>query len=312
MTTLTVRPATYDDAEAVCTLLNDVDEIESGRRETGVTEILADWKHPEVDLARDSWLLFEGERLVGYGLLWDESAGERIDIDLYLLPGRTDGARTLLERMEVRAVECAARNGARRAVVHQGLHISTNVDTAVLHERGWRTVRRYHVMERPLSADTDRLPRAPEGVCLRPCRTEDDRRRAHALLQEAFTDHYDFHPRTYEQWLHDIDAENVDWSLVWIARIEGQGDVAILRTRNDRATMGWIGNLGVVDAARGRGLGGYLLRYAFAYYAALGRDTIGLGVDTDNSSGALALYERHGMTLDSAVDTWELILPVRG
>jgi mycothiol synthase len=33
-------------------------------------------------------------------------------------------------------------------------------------------------------------------------------------------------------------------------------------------------------------------------------------VDTDNTSNALALYERHGMTLDFGVDTWELTLPV--
>jgi ribosomal protein S18 acetylase RimI-like enzyme len=87
------------------------------------------------------------------------------------------------------------------------------------------------------------------------------------------------------------------------------GDAAVLRSHNDRASMAWIGHLGVLRQARGQGLGSYLLRHAFGHYAALGRDRIGLGVDTDNSSGALALYERHGMTLDFAVDTWELIRP---
>ncbi len=306
MTTLTVRSATLDDAAAACALLNEVDVFEIGRAETEVNEILADWKHPEVDLGRDSWLLHEDGRLVGYGLLWDESGGERIDVDLYMLPGRPEGARTLLERMEARAVERAAENGVRQAVVHQGLHIATAVDQDVLRERGWRTVRRYQVMERPLSPDADTMPVAPPGVCLRPCTDEADRRKAHALLQESFADHFDHQPRTYEQWLHDIDAENTDWSLIWIARIDGMGDVAAMRTRNDRITTGWISNVGVLREARGRGLAGYLLRYAFWYYAGLGRNRISLGVDTDNTSRALALYERHGMTLDAAVDTWEL------
>ncbi|OKI19866.1 hypothetical protein A6A07_37720 [Streptomyces sp. CB03911] len=45
--------------------------------------------------------------------------------------------------------------------------------------------------------------------------------------------------------------------------------------------------------------GGALRRF-FARYAALGRTRGGLGVDTDNSSGALARFQRHGMTADFA------------
>ncbi|WP_415953169.1 GNAT family N-acetyltransferase [Streptomyces sp. KLOTTS4A1] len=310
MTTLSVRPASLDDADAVCVLLNDVDEIEVGRRETAVGEILAEWKHPEVDLRRDSWLLHENERLVGYALLWDESGGERIDADLFLLPGSAEATRTLLELTEARAVERAAANGARRAVVHQGLHSNTTADQAVLRARGWRTVRRYHVLERALSPAEDTMPEPLPGVCLRPCADEADRRTVHALLQESFAEHFDHQPRTYEQWLHDIDADHADFSLIWIAREESLGDVAAIRTRNDGIGTGWISNLGVLRAARGRGIAGYLLRYAFWYYAGLGRERIGLGVDTENSTGAPALYARHGMRPDCAVDTWEVIIPV--
>jgi ribosomal protein S18 acetylase RimI-like enzyme len=184
------------------------------------------------------------------------------------------------------------------------------MDVDALHGRGWQPVRRYNVMARQLSATADPLPPSPPGVTLRPCLEEADRRRAHALLQEAMTEHFDFQYRTYTQWLDDIDAERVDWSLIWLAHVDGLGDAGLLRTHNDRATMAWIANLAVLRQARGRGLGSHLLRHAFGHYAALGRDRIGLGVDTDNTSNALALYERHGMTLDYGVDTWELILPV--
>ncbi|MHA5051307.1 GNAT family N-acetyltransferase [Streptomyces sp. SD15] len=307
---LTVRPATLDDAAAVCTLLNEIDLLEIGREETELTEIQSDLKHPEVDLERDSWLLLDGDRLIGYGLLWDDSGGERIDMDHYALPDQPQGALHLFDLMETRAAERAAANGAARAVTHLHLNIAPTTDLDALRGRGWRQVRRYNVMTRPLSAPADPSPPPPPGVTLRPCLTEPDRRRAHALLQESFADHFDFQPRTYEQWLHDIDAERADWSLIWIAHVDGLGDAAVLRTHNDRATTAWIGNLGVLSRARGRGLGGFLLRHAFGHYADLGRRRIGLGVDTDNSSGALALYERHGMTLDFAVDTWELIRPV--
>ncbi|WEH14058.1 GNAT family N-acetyltransferase [Streptomyces sp. VNUA24] len=307
---LTVRPATLDDAEAVCALLNEIDVLEIGRAETELGEVRADLKHPEADLARDSWLLFDGDRLVAYGLQWDESGGERIDMDHYTLPDHPLGALHLFDLMEARAVERAAANGASRAVVHMHLNIAPTMDLDALRGRGWRAVRRYHVMARPLSpGEPPATP--PPGVTLRDCVSEPDRRTAHALLQAAFADHFDFQPRTYEQWLDDIDAEHVDWSLVWIAHVDGLGDTAALRSRNDRSAMAWISSIGVLREARGRGLGSLLLGHAFGHFAALGRDRIGLGVDTDNSTGALALYERHGMKLDFAVDTWELIRPVQ-
>ncbi|MGW7075328.1 GNAT family N-acetyltransferase [Streptomyces sp. NPDC054866] len=307
---LTMRPATFDDAAAVCVLLNEIDLLEIGRADTELTEIQADLKHPEVDLEHDSWLLFDDGRLIAYGMLWDESGGERIDTECYTLPDRPQAAQYLFDLVETRAAERAAANGADRAVVHLHLNIAPTMDLRALRGRGWTTVRRYNSMVRPLSTDADRVAGPPPGVTLRPCLAEPNRRRAHGLLQETFAEHFDFHPRTYEQWLDDIDAERTDWSLMWIAHVDGLGDAAVLHTHNHRTSMAWISSLGVLRQARGQGLGSYLLRHAFGHYAALGRDRIGLGVDTDNSSGALALYERHGMTLDFALQAWELIRPV--
>lgn len=47
---------------------------------------------------------------------------------------------------------------------------------------------------------------------------------------------------------------------------------------------------------------------AAGVFAARGRDTVGLGVDTANATGAPRLYERHGLTLHHAVDTWETVV----
>ncbi|MFH9176539.1 hypothetical protein [Streptomyces albogriseolus] len=44
--------------------------------------MLADLKHSGTDLERDSWLVEAGEQLLAFGLLWDPSGGERIDVDL--------------------------------------------------------------------------------------------------------------------------------------------------------------------------------------------------------------------------------------
>ncbi|MFF4895862.1 GNAT family N-acetyltransferase [Streptomyces sp. NPDC001068] len=302
-----VRPATLADAPAVTELLNQIDRIEIGRPETDLHTVEADFKRPGSDLSRDSWLAFDGERLVAYALVWDKSQGERIDADHYVLPDQQHAGRVLLAALEARALEMARANGARRAVLHLYLNATPTIDQALLRTRDWTVVRRYHVLEKTLQPAEGLRPEPPAGVRVRPCSGEGDREAVYALHQAAFVGHFDFRPRTYRQWLSDIDAEGLDWSLVWIAGTGTLGDAGFLVAQDDREAMGWIRSIGVLREARAQGLGGLLLRHAFAAFAARGRDTVGLGVDTANATGAPKLYERHGMTVHFAVDTWELV-----
>ncbi|MFH8238878.1 GNAT family N-acetyltransferase [Streptomyces sp. NPDC018321] len=308
MSPASVRPATLADAPAVTGLLNEIDRIEIGRPETDQHTVEADLKHPETDLTRDSWLAFDDDRLVAYGLLWDESGGERVDIDHYVLPDHQATGLRVLAAMETRALAKARDNGAERAVVHLHLNTRPTTDTGLLTDRGWSVVRRYHVLRRPVDPARDLPPEPPAGVRVRACATEADRLRVHELYQRAFADHFDFQPREYALWLSDLDAERLDWSLVWIAETDDLGDAGFLLARDDREAMGWIRAIGVLREARGRGLGGFLLRHAFAHFAARGRDTVGLGVDTANATGAPRLYGRGGMSVHYAVDTWETVL----
>ncbi|MGV9455255.1 GNAT family N-acetyltransferase [Streptomyces sp. NPDC003635] len=303
-----IRPAELADAPAITDLLNQVDVLEIGRPETDLHAVEADLKHPEVDLSQDSWLAFHEDRLVAYALVWDESNGERVDADHYVLPDHQEAGQLLFTALETRALARARANGASRAVVHLHLNVEPTLDTSLIAERGWSVVRRYHVLHRPVDPATDLNPRTPPGVLLRACADEADRRTVHALYQATFAEHFDFQPRSYEQWLHDVDAETLDWSLVWIVSTEEQGDAGFLLARNDREAMGWIRSIGVRREARAGGLGGLLLRHAFAAFAGRGRDTVGLGVDTGNTTGAPGLYARHGMTVHFAVDTWETVL----
>lgn len=305
---ITVRPAAPEDAPVIRDLLNAVDVVELGRPETDLGTVESSLVHPEADLERNSWLISEDGALVAFGLLWDDSGAERIDVDHYVLPAHQQAGERLLDLLQARAAERAAENGAERAVVHLALNTAPTMDTARLTRRGWKTVRRYHVLTRPLSAAADTVPELPPGLTLRDCTAEADRRRAHELLQETFAEHFDHQRRTYRQWLDDL-GSGIDWSLVWIASLEGAGDVGAALTRDDRAAMAWISSLGVREEARGRGVAGHLLRHTFGVYAARGRDTLGLGVDTDNATGALRLYTAHGMGLHFAVDTWEVTLP---
>ncbi|KPI08735.1 GCN5-related N-acetyltransferase [Actinobacteria bacterium OK074] len=307
--TLTVRPAVFEDAPAVRDLLNAVDTIEIGRPETDLHTVEDDLRRPGVDLARDSWVALAPDgRIVSYGLLWDEDGGERIDIDHYVLPDQQAAGVRLLELMQTRAAERAAANGAGRAVVHLYLNSAPTLDTTALGVRGWQVVRQFNVLTRAVTATP--APAAPPGVTVRVCTTEADRRRAHVLLEAAFVDHFEHHDRPYDQWLAWHGGGRIDWSLVWLASANGGGDLGALLARDDDSAMGWIRSLGVLSQARGRGIGGHLLQHAFAAFAARGRDTVGLGVDTENTTDALRLYEHHGMKLHYAVRTWQVELPV--
>jgi mycothiol synthase len=305
-----VRPATPADAEAVHRLLTAIDILETGRPQTDLHEVEAELKHPDVDLDTASWLGFHRERLVAHGLLRATSVPERWDVDHYVLPEHQELGLHLLERMRARAVGAAAERGADRAVLHLRLTTEPTTDTAALAAQGWRPVRRHHVLTRAVSPAADPSPAPPPGITVRRCTTEADRRTAHALLERAFAEHFDHRLVGYEQWRSELDGHRVDRSLMRIATVAGLGDAAVLLCRDDRESMGWVHRLGVIAEARGTGLGSHLLRLAFADFARRGRRTVGLGVDTENAGGALRLYERHGMALDHAVDTWELILPV--
>lgn len=305
---LTVRPAGPGDASDICALLNAVDVIEIGRPETDLGTVEADLRNPGVDLATDSWLAFRSGRLVAYALVWADSGPGRVDGDHYVLPGEQGAALRLLEAMEARARTLAA-GAPPPARLRIQLNVEPTLDLTLLTGRGYRPVRRHQVMTRRLSPAADTPPAPPAGLTLRHCAADAaDRRRAHALVEQTFAAHFGHVERAYEPWLDHLDARALDWSLTWIAALPGAGDVGVLLSRDDRTSMGWLSHLGVREDQRGRGIGGFLLRHGFAAYAARGRGTVGLGVDTANETGALALYEAHGMRLHYAVDTWELPL----
>ena len=68
--------------------------------------------------------------------------------------------------------------------------------------------------------------------------------------------------------------------------------------------IAWVDTIGTLKAFRGRGFASLLLRTAFAESLRKGQPRLQLGVDTENSTGAVKLYERLGMTAPFAHDEW--------
>ncbi len=73
----------------------------------------------------------------------------------------------------------------------------------------------------------------------------------------------------------------------------------------DDPEMGWVGTLGVRRQWRKRGIGLALLRHSFNEFYRRGKRKVGLGVDAQNLTGALRLYENAGMHVHQAYDHYE-------
>ncbi len=69
---------------------------------------------------------------------------------------------------------------------------------------------------------------------------------------------------------------------------------------------GWLSTFGALPQHRGRRLGTALPTHALAVFQERGLPDAGLGVDTQNATGALRRYERVGMHAVERDDTWEL------
>ena len=69
--------------------------------------------------------------------------------------------------------------------------------------------------------------------------------------------------------------------------------------------LAWVDNLAVRPAWRRRGLALALLHHAFREFRARDFPRAGLGVDGENTTGAVRLYERAGMHVARRWDQFE-------
>ena len=104
-------------------------------------------------------------------------------------------------------------------------------------------------------------------------------------------------------------SRSYDPTQWWIASVDGT-PAGVCFGDDHLAELGWsyVGALGVLEGHRGRGLGRLLLETFFAHAHERGRIGVKLGVDTDNDTGASALYSSVGMTASRIIEAWERVL----
>jgi ribosomal protein S18 acetylase RimI-like enzyme len=112
-----------------------------------------------------------------------------------------------------------------------------------------------------------------------------------------------------KRWKHNREYEGYDPTLYFLAIDVPSGEIAgfnLCRPQSHYdADRGWVSAIGVRRPWRKRGLGLALLRHAFNEFYRRGKHKVGLGVDSQNLTGALRLYESAGMHMDQAHDFYE-------
>ena len=294
---MNVRPITPDDFPALAAFLAEDETHLFGRASrVGVSDVTAWLSGP--DLAHDSWLFEERGGLVALG--WVEKhddTGIAVGVVHREQRGRGLGS-TLVDRSEERLRAL----GVGR--IHNVTLAPDTTAQTLLADRGYREVRRFWDMTIELADDPPRDPQLPEGFRIEPF-SSDLARAFHGTLEEAFAEHWEYQPQSFEKWWERQVAQPDHDPSLWFLLRTDEDVVAATRNDPERSGGGWIGAIGVRPAWRGRGLAKALLLHSFREFHRRGKRRVGLGVDSQNATGATRLYESIGMVVDSEQVVWE-------
>ena len=297
------------DFPALADLIDTVNRHDDLDWRPSAAELELEWApRDQFDPARDA-VVIDGDgdgRVVAAGwVTWAERDGKVVhDFEVWVLPDqRRHGLGTrLVDWLEARARDSVVDgSGGPQAFPHVfgGGLISTNPAAVAFAPRvGYETIRYGFQMRRPLDLPIPDLE-LPEGLELRPVLPEHHRAIWEADV-EAFKDHWEARVRTesdYVRTFTDPHFEPAMWQVAW-AGDEVAGTIMnnIYPEQNERngVDMGWLDHVSVRRQWRGRGLASALIVRSLRVHRDRGMTFAALGVDAENPTGALGLYEKFG------------------
>jgi mycothiol synthase len=301
-----LRAPTWDDLEPAGGVLaaDDLDDAGQVVLDTGF--LRGQWERFGFDLTTDAWVAVDATgTVVGYGQVTrdEDDVAASWGVVHPAHRGRGIGS-AVLGRIEARASELMA--GVRGARFRHAANAGDTAAAAMLRSRGLHLVRHFWHMGIELSPGVVAGP-APPGIAITGLGSQDELREVHAVLDEAFADHWGHEPEPFEHWAQEwtrgSDYDPSLWRLAWEdSRLVGALTAAVL------GDQGWVTLLGIRREARGRGIGGALLQRTFEEFVAHRVRSVVLVVDAANPTGATALYERVGMRVVKRFDVWERAL----
>lgn len=280
------------------------DELaESGEVSLGPEFVRSGWNAVDFDLATDAGVVTDATgRVVGYVQAAHEEPGvvESWGVVHPEHRGRGIGS-SLIDWVAERAASMLAQHPSGR--FRHAINAGDQDAAGILDARGMRPVRHFWHMQIDLD-DPDETGPAPDDIEIDGVEPPDDLVAVHAVLDRAFAEDWGYHPEPFERWAAEHARDpNYDPSLWLLAKDDGV-PVGTL-TAVPGMDRGWVGEVGVLPSHRGRGIAAALLRRSIDAFAHRGYRRVLLNVDTENPTGATALYQRAGMRVVKRWDLWE-------
>jgi len=305
----TTRRPTREDFDAVLAVLAADDLALVGETDWTPLELGYYWRLPRFSLERDAWVVeHTGHGIVAYGWSFNDEPEGQPNTFIALRPERRDPAvfRHLLELIERRAVEQLESTTWGERAIGAWFYEADRLKRELYARAGYVPARVYERLGIAAS-NVRELEAPPEGIELRSVRRPDDECAVHACVEEAFVDHFRYAPVPFDEFWAPFE-ETPDEDQVWLVACDSEEIVGVaLGLSMER--VGYVDLLAVRRPWRGRHIGLALLVATLVRLRELGHDSMTLGVDATNPTGAAHLYRRAGMSLRRRVLYFEKPVP---
>lgn len=314
------RPMDKADVEAWAVLTAAAEKVDQEGEHFSAEDLAEQLGRPHLDLPRNSISLWADGRMIGYGIA--HISPSVVDVDRVRAQGTIDpefrrrGLGTTLMRWLIQ--RCGELHTATHpdfpGQVGAGV-VSNNVSAiSLLESLGFTAERFFFDMRRPLDQAVPETSIA-DGLRLTPYDPsyQEALRLAHF---EAFSDHWGWAPPDPEVWRSRnvgsrafrgaqsyllLDGDTV---AAYVNGYEWEADTEATGIREL-----YIGQVGTRRAYRGRGLARATIAKVMTEAAQAGYQRAALGVDADNPTGALGLYENLGFITHNKFTSYALPIP---
>ena len=292
------------DLTAIADLMNICEEVDRLDEGTSIPELQQEFNQPSRNLARDTCLWEDaGGKLIGFALLSISEPGEVTDGSLWFRVhpearcGDVEAAAVAWGETRMREV---AKERGTPVKLRSGARAQDADRISVLTNCGFRVDRYFCRMARSLSEPIPE-PQFPQGFALIQFPGEEDAEAWVEMFNHSFIDHWNHHDLTVDKFKHELAKPDYRNDLDLIA-VADDGtfvsfcycEISVEECDRTGRNEGWIACLGTRRGFRKIGLGRAMLLAGLHRLKAAGVATAILGVDAENSSGALRLYESAG------------------
>jgi mycothiol synthase len=297
-----------EDLQPIVDLINAADAVDQTQDNADVDSLRIWVNMPGRDIERDVrvWEDADG-RVVAYAMLHirpdETSAGAYFNWQAHPDVRESGIEDEILAWATERALEGGREHGKPADL--RGFSDMANAYGMSQHERqGFTPARYFFQMRRPLKdGEPVPEPQFPEGYTLRHVANDEDVEKWVDTFNLSFIDHWDFHPATVERRKHRMSVPyyRPDRDLIVVAP-DGTFAAFCLcsiddeHNKRNNINEGWIDVLGTRRGFRKMGLGRAMLLAGLRKLQENDIEDAMLGVDADNPTGALGLYESAGFS----------------